>query len=494
MSKIMYVDNNPFEVGMTFKTIPSVAEFFNNWEVSGTDPSAGKRVLNHCCEWHKDKDTKIIYIDKVFDEVKPFLKKGFRYEVGQEIETKQGKVLVLDRYIAKDEHRNNENRDTNACYYKCKCLIDGYEFEIQESYLNSGAGCPLCGKNTVIPGLRSLYDFFPEVVKYLKFPEQAKEYLPYSTKRIMCKCPNCGAEKPLIISYLAQHGFACTVCSDNISYPNKFIREMLNQLDIDYVPEKVFDWSEKKQYDQYVECHNMIIENHGKQHYEEVEGSVFGTLAEQQENDKIKYNLAINNGVSKYIALDCRLSEADWIKKSVMESELPVLLNFTEDDVDWEKCDVAAQSNAEMKKICEAYKTNKNISALADEFKHSHRFVRKTLELGAKCGYCDYEKNNNEKNGMLIKGQSKKKPIYCITDDIYFMDQHYCEIYYKCIGLDYKGEKINKNINKSKPYKGKHFEFISRKQFNNKFDESQTNDSVKVVGERFLERYVKEDK
>lgn len=177
-----------------------------------------------------------------------------------------------------------------------------------------------------------------------------------------------------------------------------------------------------------------------------------------------------------------------------MESELPVLLNFTEDDVDWEKCDVAAQSNAEMKKICEAYKTNKNISALADEFKHSHGFVRKTLELGAKCGYCDYEKNNYEKNGMLIKGQSKKKPIYCITDDIYFMDQHYCEEYYLSHGeTSFNGPNIHVYINKGKTYKGREFTFVTKQQYNDKFDESQTDETVKVIGERFLERYLKEE-
>lgn len=494
MSRILHVDHNPFKKGMTFRYIPDVVDFFNNVEVSGTDPNAGKRILDHCCEWHRDRATKIIYVDKVFDEVKPFVKKGFRYEIGEEIETKNSKVLILDRYISKDTHRNNETRDTNACYYRCRCLTDGYEFDIQEYYLNSGGGCPVCGKNVVIPGIRSLYDCFPEVVKYLKNPEEAKTVLPYSTKRIDCRCPDCGAEKSLIISYLAQHGFSCSVCSDNLSYPNKFIRELLNQLKIDFVPEKTFDWSERKQYDQYIEKFNMIIENHGAQHYKEVQGSVFGTLEEQQENDAFKLSLAINNGIEHYIVLDCRISSVDWIKKSVMESELPILLGFTEDDVDWEQCDTASQYNAEIKKICEAYKTTKSLSDLAVQFKHHLPQISNYLEIGAKCGLCDYEKNNPQKNGMLTKGQSAKKPIHCITDDMYFMDQHYCEEYYLGHGEEtFVGPNIHKYINEGREYKGRIFEFIPKSLYNQMYDKSQSESNVKVIGERFLEKYIKED-
>lgn len=491
MSKIVYVKENPFKVGMKFEKYIDVANFLGIKYINST---LVQKELNHYCKWYKDNNKSPLVIDEVFDEVIPFTRKGFRYEIGDEIKTKQGKVLILDRYITKDDKRNKNGRDTNACYYKCKCLIDGYEFNIQESRLNSGAGCPVCSKNTVIPGVHSLYDCFPEVVQYLKNPEEAKQILPYSTKRVACKCPYCGAEKDVIVSYLAQHGFKCTVCSDNISYPNKFIREMLDQLGVEFIPEKSFDWSNKKLYDQYVSKYNMIIENHGSQHFKEIKGSVFGTLAEQQENDKLKFDMAMENGIDKYVVLDCRTSSVDWIKKSIMESELPTILGFTENDIDWDKCDTMAQFNAEIKKVCDAYMKNRNLSELVEICKHNMGVITRYLKIGAKCGFCDYETNNPDKNGNSIKGQSKRKPIYCITDDIYFMSQAYCESYYNGLGIvPFSGETLNKYINKGKSYNNKQFVFITKREYNEKYDKSETDSSVKVIGEKFKDRYVKED-
>lgn len=482
---------NPFKDGMSFRTYIDIARYLNvnckniNGEV--------KRILNHCCEWHRDDINSPIVIDKIFDEVIPFVRKGFRYEVGESVKTNKGEVLILDRYINKDTHRNNKTRDTNACYYKCRCLVDGYEFEIQEYDLNRGAGCPVCRNNGVLPGVRSLYDTFPETLEYLVDPEEAKLVSPYSTKRIMCRCPLCGAEKSMIVSYLAHHGFKCSVCSDNISYPNKYIREFLNQIRIEYIPEKKFEWSHNKLYDQYIPSLNMIIENHGIQHFIEVKGSVFGTLAEQQENDKIKKDLALANGISHYIELDCRKSSSEWIRSTIMNSILPDLLNFKEDDIDWQKCDDAALYNAEIIKICEAYKTNKNISDLSEKFNHPHHLISKYLEIGARCGLCDYEKYDYQKKGFLLKGQSKMKPIYCVTDNIYFMNQRKCEEYYLDHGFDsFLGENLNRYINSNRLYKNKQFIFVSKKLYNEKYDLSLSDGSENVVGEKFIDRYVKE--
>lgn len=147
-------------------------------------------------------------------------------------------------------------------------------------------------------------------------------YTEHSNKRIKVKCPDCGFIREINISQLSTYGFSCPQCSDGISYPNKFVRCVLKQLDIKYIPEFNCDWTNKRRYDQYLIDYNTIIENHGIQHYEVKETSIFAS-ANNFDNDIYKRNLAIENGISNYIELDCRYSTRDYIKNSIMNSILP---------------------------------------------------------------------------------------------------------------------------------------------------------------------------
>ena len=84
-----------------------------------------------------------------------------------------------------------------------------------------------------------------------------------------------------------------------------------------------------KRYDIYIPSINCIIENHGIQHYNKGFEFIGGrTLEEEQENDKYKKCVANKNGVENYIIIDCRKSTKEWVEQSVMQSYLPILLNF----------------------------------------------------------------------------------------------------------------------------------------------------------------------
>ena len=43
---------------------------------------------------------------------------------------------------------------------------------------------------------------------------------------------------------------------------------------------------------------------------------------EQREIDRIKRELALKNGISEYIELDCRYSDKNYIKESIIKSNL----------------------------------------------------------------------------------------------------------------------------------------------------------------------------
>ena len=486
--KEVYVDYNPLKSGMEFNSFADIGRFLNVQDLK--HGNAIKGVMKHYCTWYKDDILNKIIIDEVFEKVKPFRVPGYRYEVGEIITVNTGSYIIIDRYIGDDTiHKNNGK--TNI--YKCRCLIDNYEFELPEFRIKFGIGCPICGNRKIIEGVRSLYDTHPQMLKYLKDPEDAKNFTPYSGKKILCKCPECGHEKYVNVSNLVKSGFSCPICSDHISYPNKFVREFLNQLDVKYEPEKCFDWSDDRKYDQYVEEHNMIIENHGLQHYKDCKGK-FSDLKTQIKNDKYKYDLAMNNGINRYIVIDCRESSLEWIKKSIMDSELVDIFNFNENDIDWEQCHIVASTNSEIKKVCEAYKTNHNIKSLAEMFDHDPHTITSYLETGVKCGYCDFRKNDPTKNGLSLSWQASAKPVYCITDNIYFMSKNDCVSYYKQNGIaNFNGKILYHYIISDKEYKGKRFKYISKREYNEMYDESFNNDDIKIIGEKYLERYMKGD-
>lgn len=484
MAKYIQVDTNPLKSGMTFNTLREVGEFINCKDIK--HGNAITSALNHYCNWHRADDN-VIVIDDCFDVVKPFRTKGFRYDIGEIIQTSTGKYEIIDHYYKQDKYRNN----VKAATYLCRCLIhNNFEFELTENRITQGIGCPLCGNKKLVPGVRSLYDNYPELMKYVVDNEEAKRITPSANKKILCKCPLCGTKREILVGNLTRTGFSCSYCSDHISYPNKFVRCMLKQLNIDYLPEKSFDWSEGRIYDQYLLNQNIIIENHGLQHYEECSGFSM-SLSEQIENDELKQRLAFENGISEYVILDCSKSEKDFIKSSILSSKLPILLNFQSSDIDWDLCDEIASTNSEFINVCNIYNNiTKNISEIAEITKHDIHTVIGYLAKAASFGYCDYEKNVTTKETRLNAIRDvHSKPIYCITDNIYFYSKFECEQYYKSHGIqNFYGSGLYIYINAEKPYYGKIFKYISKQDYNKYFDD----DNYMVIGEKYNERYIKE--
>ena len=123
---------------------------------------------------------------------------------------------------------------------KCKCKIDGYEWEKAPSEILQGKGCPLCSNKVVVAGINDIATTHPGIVMYFKNKQESKEYVSGSRKYVDFICPDCGYEKNMRVNHLVNDGFACPKCGDGVSYPNKFIRAMLDQLDVGDVS---YEWS-----------------------------------------------------------------------------------------------------------------------------------------------------------------------------------------------------------------------------------------------------------
>lgn len=172
-----------------------------------------------------------------------------------------------------------------------------------------------------------------------------------------------------------------------MSIPEGIMKDILEQLEINFTQEVSFPWSNKKRYDFYLPEYNCIIETHGNQHYI---GGFYQTLEEIQENDIIKEELALNNGIKFYIIIDCKQSYLEYIKKSILSSKLNIILQKNLNKINWDKCynDIILRSDKELYK---EYNNNPNVYELCEKFDISEDYLRKKLKEGNRLGQCDYK-------------------------------------------------------------------------------------------------------
>ena len=366
------------------KYVTEVAEINPNIEVVEEYINDATKILHRCkiCghEW-KPKPTYILQHRGCPNCAKNKSRKTKLYQTHDE---NVAKVFVKNATI---EVLGTYTNSVTKILHKCKEC--GYEWKATPSYILSGKGCPVCVNVHHIIGFAPEYKNSIWASKYKKMfsiyltEEQMKTNMPNSHKKIEFICPDCGRHKMEEPHNVVKQGFTC-VCNDGISYPNKFIYGLLNQFDIEYETEKIFNWSNDKKYDIYIPSLSCIIENHGKQHYERSFEFIGGkTLEEEQENDRYKEQLAVNNGIKYYVQLDCRKSTIKWIKTSVISSDLQKLFNL--DMVDWSKCGQFASSNI-IKQVAEFWRKKYSIQDIANQLHIGASTVYKYLRIAKECG------------------------------------------------------------------------------------------------------------
>ena len=92
------------------------------------------------------------------------------------------------------------------------------------------------------------------------------------------------------------HYAGCPKCNRNMSKGEYKIFTYFLEREINFEKEKIFSWQSNPyyRYDFYLPQYNLIIEYHGKQHYEEA-SFCEDSLKERQQRDKIKKEEAIKN-------------------------------------------------------------------------------------------------------------------------------------------------------------------------------------------------------
>lgn len=248
--------------------------------------------------------------------------------------------------------------------------------------------CPICTNKIIIEGFNDVNTRRPDLVKYFKNKDDAKIYGPGMTKKLKFVCPDCGHEKALKLEVLARNGFGCLCCGDGISYPNKFMRSALRQLnvknlDFEYSP----DWAGKYFYDCYFE-HNgykYVVEVDGQQHFKS-NSNFKMTLDDVQKRDKEKTILAENNR-HILIRINAEKSNKDYLFCQINNSLLSKLFNLN--IVNWEKCDIDATNNLAKEVCIYAEKTMPNkYKDICQNFCLCEDTIRKYLKQGVKYRWC----------------------------------------------------------------------------------------------------------
>ncbi len=242
-----------------------------------------------------------------------------------------------------------------------KCKICEHEWYARPASLCRGqnpTGCPCCAHEVIGPNFKN--SIWTSPYKYIfedwLTQEQMQTVMPNSNKAIIGHCPNCNREKSFLPNTAIRNGKISCICGNGWSYPNKFLYSLLEQLKIEFEPEKVFSWAKNNRYDSYVPKFNLIIEIHGIQHFHpKYNFSYLGgkTLHEQQESDKYKETLAKENGIKHYISIDAAQSTLEYIRHSIENSSLSTLFDLSH--IDWNECHKFACSNDLLKRAVALY-------------------------------------------------------------------------------------------------------------------------------------------
>lgn len=305
----------------------------------------------------------------------------------------------------------------------CDCKWDA-----TPTHILSGRKCPVCSKKHS-SDLRRTSQAEYEALLQSNHPniKLIGEYITCHDK-ILHKCKTCGHEWEVCPSNITRI-LGCPKCSDGVSYPNKFICSLLDQIKVEYVIEKSFDWSNGKRYDIYIPSLNCIIENHGNQHYCENGFSTIGgrTLHEEERNDNIKMNLALLNKINNYIIIDCRKSEKTYIKESIMSSHLPELLKFAENDINWGACDNFATSSF-ITKTAELWEQGLSIDFISNKLKLHRGTVTRYLRTANSLKLCNYTRVEAYQRTKLQRNTKhhNSKQVIRLSDGVVYDTMQEC--------------------------------------------------------------------
>ncbi len=345
----------------------------------------------------------------------------FKIEIGTLLKDDWRDLIILDRkYESFTEKRFDRKKERiiniKRKYYYYKCNKDNYEGWMLEDNLMKGIGCPLCSGNATVEGINDINTTNPDLVKFFINENDARKYSRNSHYRLIFKCPNCNTKKDMRIADLVIKGFSCPICNDGFSYPEKFVHSCLTQNNINFITQlssTTYKWVGKYRYDFYLKDYNAIIEVNGRQHYDDRVTFHRKNLNNENENDRKKKELALNNNIKNYIVIDASESTLEWMREHILNSKLSSIINLN--DTDWIKCEQDARKSR-IYEVCKYKNEHSSLtsSQISSVFGIERSVIVDYLKIGNNLKWCTYSakeeqrlsaSRNRPKKHIIVKNE-----------------------------------------------------------------------------------------
>lgn len=264
----------------------------------------------------------------------------------------------------------------------------------------NGGECIYCTNRAILLGFNDMATTNPQLANLLFDKNDGQKYMQFSNQKVDWICSNCDEHiKNKRISDVNIYGLSCAMCSGGIKYPEKVMREVLKQLNVQFEREKTFEWSGNKRYDFYIPLLNMIIETHGGQHFNGGFRTQGGkTLEEEIINDIEKQKLALKNNIQHYLVIDSRESDLEYIKMNIVKSPLTTIYDLS--TVDWMEVESVARTSLSHQCLLLWNDGMKDIEVIAKELGIHREMVRRYLKKWSEISKCDF--NTSPKNKRKI--------------------------------------------------------------------------------------------
>ena len=333
-----------------------------------------------------------------------------------------------DQFVEKLENLNNGftiigtyvNSQTPV-RFRCS---KGHIWSAKPNSILNGSGCPVCAGRQVLVGYNDLFTTHPDIARLLKNPEDGYTHTYGSHEKVDFICPDCGNIVCKSIKDVCKLGYiVCKKCSDNISWPNKFARAILdrcNVYNIEY--EWNPDWLKPYWFD------NKFITDDGQIIVLELDGmlghgkNVFGKKEKDTnglERDKEKDKRAAEHHV-QVIRIDCCYnseSRFEYVKQHILDSELGNILDLS--GIDWISCNAEALSSLVVKSA-NLYNNGYAIFEIADSLGYCRATIKNWLKQATEIGLCQYDVAEARRRG--------RKVLYTSINQ-YTLDGTYVAIY-----------------------------------------------------------------
>lgn len=358
------------------------------------------------CKIYIDQSSHFVYNECGDDNMK--IKRKAQFHIGQIIECRKQSVKIIDIELQDVVTQSGVRYNY---HYKVECLTCGQIVVVSESSLKSGSGCQVCSNLKIVKGINDMWTTAPHIAKLLRYKTDGYKYAKSCRHALEFTCPICGYHRWSKVNDVYNKGLRCPKYGTGTSYCEKLMLNVLDFLEIEYIFQYRPTWAKNKRYDFYLPNCNTIVEIHGEQHYQKTHyfhvNSSYKNFEMEQENDKLKRKLAIDNHIVKYIVLDCRISTIDHFKDVISKNkDLQEIIDL--DKIDWRYCEKHSLSR-KIYEPCILYNQGYAVDVIAQKLNLSIQKIEKCLSKGSDFDLCNFV--------------GKKQIIHNLEKDIIFTSQ-----------------------------------------------------------------------